>query len=289
MTAEQQELLIDPNTSPDAGSDASTSEAPASQDADAEAGATDTPEQGAPQTDEEKNQAAAEATRRRSEARQRGTERRMAELTRERYNAEARAAAAEQFARMVAAGAQPQQRPQGGMPQREQYGSFEDWQDARTQYITQRTFANMMGAVGQQNAEAEAANQWNARLDRMQTNLSKSLRDYSKANPNFEATIADGHDEQVPWPAAIAVMEHPNAGAMMNHMANNADFVLRLQQMSPDAQRVAVGELAGTLRSGARVSNASRPGEPVGSRPGSSSEPPEDTAKYFEWAKKNMK
>lgn len=127
------------------------------------------------------------------------------------------------------------------------------------------------------------------RLHQIQTNLNQSQKEFGKTHEDY-ADVIDSHDEIVPAPAALAVMQHRDAASLMYHMGNNPDFVLQLQQMEPLQQQVAIGELAASLRSGSpRVSKAPSPGRPVGSTPGSATEPPTDTDAYMKWAEKHMR
>jgi hypothetical protein len=58
---------------------------------------------------------------------------------------------------------------------------------------------------------------------------------------------------------------------------------------NPVMQAMYLGQYSATLKSSPQVSKAPAAGKPVGAKPGSATEPPENPDAYMEWAKKHMR
>jgi len=232
-------------------------------------GGTDTTETVA-ETDEQKNARELAEQRERSEKKSRGVQKRLDELTADKYAERAAREAAERRADQLLYEMQQRQqqpKPQGeGPPRREDFTDYEEFVRKSAVYEARQTVQAEWNERQQQVARQQQEFHAQQAAAALQRDVNSKLSTYAKDHPDIKDVIAS-HDEQVPMPAAFAVMTHKDTGALMEFMGNNREFVVSLQSMNPVAQQLAIGELAATLRSKPpQVSKAPAPGTTVGPR-----------------------
>lgn len=244
------------------------------------------------ETDEQKNEREISKQKERSEKRALGVQKRIDELTADKYaERAAREALQRNYDAMHAALQAQQQRPQEqdtGEPKREQFDDYEKFIEARADWRAdmriQHRLAQQNEQWRQQRQQQDVAQQATAIANDFQRKLSEQR----KAIPDFDEVIADAADVQV-GNAFPAIATADNPAALMVYLAKNPDVAGRIAMLSPVLAAREIGKLEMKLSTGPQVSKAPSPGKPVGSKPGSSSEPPEDIEGYMAWAKKNMR
>ena len=241
------------------------------------------------ETDEQKNERTLREQKERSDKRARGVQKRIDELTADKHAERAGREAAER--RLDSLMAQQQQRPvvQGtDEPQRSQYDDYEKFIEARAEWRADKAVERRMAQTTQQwdyqRQQAEVQRQ----AQSIATDFQRKLEEGRKTIPDFDEVIADAADVQV-GNAFPAIATSDNPAALMVYLGKNPDVAARLAMMPPVLAAREVGKLEAKLQSGPQVSKAPSPGKPVGSKPGSASEPPEDIEGYMAWAKKNMR
>jgi hypothetical protein len=255
----------------------------------AEQGATDTPDQEAVKTDEQKNaEIAAEAARKAQERQERKQSRlneRFAELTAEKRAAEQRANDLMEL--LKGQKSQAVQAPQGE-PNREQFDSYEDFVVARAEYRAEQRALSLV------KAETERMQQQTHEVQRQQTQAQamaahrQRLAEAQKAIPDFREVVEDA-DVQIPQFVANALAEMEDGPALMYHMAKNPTLAAQFDGLTPQRQLLKLGQMSAAIASKPQVSAAPPPGKPVASKPGSTSEPPENPDEYMKWAEKHMR
>lgn len=238
-------------------------------------GAADTPETVA-ESDEAKNARELSEQRERSEKKARGVQKRLDELTADKYAERAAREAAERRADELARRFQEfQQRgPQAQSaqePRREDFSDYEQYIRAVARHDAQQHADRLVQErltqqqqQWQQQAQAREAERQAADLQR---DLSQKQQAYAKIHPDY-FDVVNNEDIDVPAHAAMAIMRHKDAPALMYQIGQNPALAESLQGLDPMSQVLAVGELAASLKRSPQVSKAPPPGSPVG-KPGS--------------------
>lgn len=256
-------------------------------------GETVTPEQNVAESDEQRNERVLSEAREKAEKRASGVQRRIDELTADKYAERKRA---EELARQnelllqQLKGSRPSEAKQDdqGPPKREQFQ--DDWSfiNANTEYIAQQ---KAMEAVRQasetarQNMLRQQAEQQQARLDYEFTSRQK---DFIKTAPDY-LEVVQSSDFPVPGNVLQLIKALPDGPAVTYHMAKNPDIAKQFFSTPPELHGFILGQISATLKSTPRVSNAPAPGKTVGAKGGTSTEPPSDPEQYYAWAQKNLR
>ncbi len=223
------------------------------------------------ETDEQKNAREVAERQERSEKRARGVEKRLAELTADKYDARSRADAAERRAQEAERRLQEreaaQPKPQNnGAPSRDDFTDYEKYLEAKTEWIADRKADARIAEREQKFVEQQRVTRSNEAAAALQREVQQKLAAYEKDHPDMRDVISS-HDETVPEYAAFAVMRHKDTAPLMEFLGRNPEFVVSLQKMDQVEQGLAIGELAATLRKQPpQVSKAPAPGVPVGPR-----------------------
>jgi hypothetical protein len=286
---EQQELPVEPQIAP---SDQNGDEAPVTPDT-PETAAADPAEPVAELTDEQKNEQAIKAREERARKSASSVQRRMKEMADATAAERARAEAAERRNdAMLQALLGRQAQPAGnGEPQRDDPrfgGDYEKFIEARAEWRALAAVEQRMAQHSQSWQQQEQQRQQQMAAVTMAQQFHSKLDVSARTVPDFAELMADNEDLEV-GNALPAILEAENPAAVMAYFARNHNAADRISRLSPIAAAREVGKIELTLKGGPQVSNAPAPGKPVGSKPGSSSEPPEDPDAYMAWAAKNMR
>jgi chemotaxis protein histidine kinase CheA len=258
------------------------------------AAATDTTEETV-ETDEEKNKRvldeAAEKARQKEERRQQSVQKRIDELTADKYAARNQAEQlAKQNAQILALleGKNTQQAQYTGEPLREQYESYEDFVTARAEYradqkVTQalekfqRTQQETETRAKQEQSEREAEKQFLSRREAV-----------AKEFPDFQDVI-DEWRPQLPDAVANMIIRLPDGPLLSYHLAKNPSLEAQFREQPEYMHGILLGQLISSLKVSTKVTNAPAPGKPLGNKSSPSNEAPSDPALYMAWAKKNLR
>lgn len=240
-------------------------------------------------TDEQKNeQAIAEAAERarvREEKKRDGVQKRIDELTREKYEYKAKAETLEQLLNKQS---QPA-KPQDDEPKRENFESYEEFLEARTEYRAEKIVQDKLSKFEQtQTQKLTQAQQDQARQESIRS-FQERAKALEKDYPDFKEVMEDA-EVVLPNPVIDMIRELPEGPLLAYHMANNPTLAEQFWNKSESIQGVLLGQMIATLKSTQKVSNAPSPGKSVSTaKHGSSDEPPSDPNLYRAWADKHLR
>lgn len=283
----EQEQVTDPDKS------ALESEAVPDKGAEKSTDATDAQQKGAGQeTDEQKNERIQKEAADRAEKKRNSTQRRMDELTADKYAERKRAdELAAQNARILALleGKSTQGQPAQDAPKREQFESYEDFLRAEARFIAKQEAKALFDQSSKTSDEARKTEQAaeaqrtleRAYVDR-QRQAAKDISDYTE--------VMEDADISVPTQVFNMIMRMPDGPAVAYSMAKNPDLAQQFWSNPPEMHGVLLGQLSATLKSQQKTATkAPDPGKPVGSKAGTATEPPTDPNLYRAWADKHLK
>lgn len=247
--------------------------------------ATETQETKQPESDPAKTQADKEA-KEKAEL-QRGVQKRIDKITRARYEAEARARVLEERLNAIEARQhgqpQQQQRQADAMPKIDDYNNFDEYVQAKAEYISdqriEKTLAEREQRQQAERAQAERAKtveQWQQRLEKATVEI-----------PDFEEVLSSS---AVPMTAIMqdAIMESEKGPQLAYYLANNADEASKIAGMSPRGAILALGRIEERLANPTanRTTSAPPPLTPIGSS-GKVAKAPEEMsqAEFEKWRK----
>lgn len=256
-------------------------------------GATDTPETvEVEETDEQKNEKVLQERQARSERTQRGIQRRIDELTADKH-AERQAAEdlRRQNAELIAAlqGRNPQARAQGADPNAEpQKADYDDWEKynrAVARWEAQQVALAVNERVQRQNNEQAQAWLRNQRESQLTQEFQGKQAEFAKVRPDYHEKMAAASDVMISESLGGAIRAMPDGPAVALFMAENPQVAESLNAVDPVMQGYVLGKISSHI-STSQVSNAPRPGKPVGGSGSTSDAPPADAAAYARWAAK---
>lgn len=242
------------------------------------------------ETDEQKNAREVSEARDRSERKLRGVEKRIHELTSDKYaerkareRAEAELDAIRQYQRQPQ---QPQRDPNAG-PTREQFTDYESYVEARAEWKAGTASRNQFEQFARSLVEQQQQQALQERARKVESKLTTDIAEYSKANPDYIKTVAALDDIPATPAMSQAILEADSPARIFHALAQNPKEAARIAALDPVSQVRAIGRLEEKLASSTpQLSKAPAPGTPVGSRSGPSSAPPEDMESFMRWRAK---
>jgi hypothetical protein len=287
---ELMEAAPDAALTPDAGVDAPES------NADATGGTENVAEQEGTegQQDGQENKNLVDAEKQKSERKISGIQKRLNELTRDKYSErQAREALERQNQELMSllkTGRQPADTPADGRPQQSQFTDYAEFVRADAVWNATQAAKAMMeqtmkaqGEHTQRQSQAQADAAAVAAYQARQAAIAKSI-------PDFAETMEDADTVDVPTPVLTMIRQLDNGPLIAYHMVKNPTLAQQFFGKSEAMQGVLLGQLSASLKGSAKVSNAPPPGQPARAKAaGSSSEPPTDPDAYMAWAAKNMR
>lgn len=258
---------------------------------------------GAPveETDEEKNKRiqdeAAEASRQREEKRRASVQRRMDELTAEKYEARKQLQEAmEQNRRMLAMlegkNAAPSQA--NAEPQRDQFDSYEDFVTARAEFRAemkaQAAVKTELERFQRESKETQARTAQETEAKAVEREFLQRRAEAEKRFPDFREVV-DGWEPQIPGEVADLILRLPDGPAISYHLAKNPALEGQLRDAPKHMQGVILGEIRSALKAATSETKAPPPGKPVGSKAATTTDGnySGDPDGYMAWARKNLK
>lgn len=261
-------------------------------------------EEGTPEvveTDEEKNARVmaeeAERARVREEKRQGKINRRINEITAEKYEATRRAdELAEQNRKLLETlqrglgGNNHQVTNTDGAPQREQFEHYEDFVEARAEWKANKVVEERIAKYQEeQSKKAEVSN--------FQKEERETAQRFVAARDALKETLPDYDEVVEDWEPAIPanvqqmIVRLPEGPLLSYHMAKNPALEAQFKNQPEYMHGVILGQIVSQLKSPAKVTKAPPPGKPVSSsssavNTGDYNGPPDG---YLAWARKNMK
>lgn len=245
------------------------------------------------ETDEQKNERVQKEAQERSEKKAKGIQKRMDELTADKYaerkRADDLAAMNAKLMAMIEGNQKPQAQASSGEPNPEDYEGNE---------------AGYWRAVAKYEA-AEAAKAVVAERLKVSEEQAKRLSEEQKEQEvakNFvarrkeaEKTIPDYKDVVGEWTPAVPqsvqnmLIRLEEGPLIAYHLAKNPQLEEQFNEQPEYMHGVLLGQLLSTIKAAAKTTTAPKPGTPVASKAGTSTEPPSDPKLYRAWADKNLR
>ena len=251
------------------------------------------------ETDEQKTARAVEegkeANRKKEEKRQTSFQRRVHELTADKYAERARAdELMKQNQRLLdlygSRGTTQQAQPQAGEPKREGFESYEDFVTARAEYRAEQkvTAALEKFTATQQETQTRTARE---------TDQAAAERQFQERRAELEKKVPDYREVIEDWqpklPDAVIdmIVRHPEGPNLSYHFAKSPELEAKIRNAPSYMQGIMLGEILATLKGSVKETSAPAPGKPVGGKVAPSSDghysgPPDG---YFAWANKHLK
>ena len=250
------------------------------------------------ETDEQKNQRVQQEEQDRAAKRSRGVQKRMDELTRDKYaERQARESLEKQNAELLAmlkGNTTRTNQPADGRPTQDQFSDFQEFIRADAVWHARQESVREAKALLEENlktqndAQQRQAREYNERS--IDSAYQQRQRDIAKSIPDYQKTMDDGaQDITVPDSVFHMIRRMPNGPLVAYHLVKNPSLTDQFYTSPPEMHGILLGQLSATLKGPAKVSNAPSPGTPVKAKTGASSAPPEDTGAYMAWAEKNMR
>lgn len=156
-----------------------------------------------------------------------------------------------------------QQRPQDAPPKREDYATWEQYEDARIDWRAER---KAMEAAARRDYEMQSR-MAEARRQQFDSQLTQAhverVEKFAQAVPDF-ADVTDRDDIVIPEVAAEAIKSAPNSPEILYAIGRDPQIAARLHGMSPAQQAMFVGQLSAAMALRTQeVSRAPEPGKPV--------------------------
>ena len=249
------------------------------------------------ETDEQKNKRVQQEEQQRAEKRSRGVQKRMDELTRDKYaERQARESLEKQNAELLAMlkGNTSKPTQSDGRPTQDQFQDFQEFVRADAVWHARQESVREARALLEENLKTQTQAQQRQAHEHNERTIHSAYvqrqREIAKNIPDFDETMSEGaQDITVPDPVFNMIRRMPNGPLIAYHLVKNPALTDQFYNSPPEMHGILLGQLSATLKGSAKVSNAPPPGTPVKAKTGSSSEPPEDTDAYMAWAEKNMR
>lgn len=285
---------VDPNAAPESATTAPDAPILNEEEARELAGTTGEPaeQQTVEETDEQKNERVMRERTENAEKRASGVQRRIDELTADKYAERQRAELAERRAqealdrldRLERAALQPQRN--FGPPDRASYDDWETYQVDLAKWHARQAASEVLESSRQQAAQAAAQAQYESAQAQLNATFATNQREFAKTRPDYAAKLAAADNVPMAPATEAALKALPNGPAVALWLAENPQVAHTIASQPDVMQGFVIGNISSQLSSG-RVSNAPRPGQPVGGGGASGDDsPPTDTAAYNRWAAK---
>lgn len=181
--------------------------------------------------------------------------------------------------------AQKVEAPQPGMPQREQFSTYEDYIDARAAYVANQEF----GKRTQEQEKAEKARQEKADQDSALKAFDDRMRKAHIDIPGFAEALEVAQTLPISDAAFNAIIRLEEGPQLIQFFGTNPQEAHRIASLHPLVQATEIGKLATKLANApapkpASVSKAPAPIEPLaGNTSQVSDTPPDDPEAFKKW------
>jgi hypothetical protein len=256
------------------------------------AGEADAPE--VVETDEQKNERVkaedAERAQRKEEKRQLSVQKRIDELTADKYAERKRAdELAARLERMEAATAKPAAQPSGA-PKREDFEDYADFVRADAKFEAVQAARELVESERRQQQETQTRSTQEQSRAAAEKQFLERRAAVEKEIPDYRDVIEDW-EPKLPDSVVEMIVDLEQGPLISYHLAKNPELEAQFRNAPARMHGVLMGQLIATLKSPPKVTAAPTPGKPVGAKATSSSNgdytgPPEG---YYAWAKKNLR
>lgn len=258
---------------------------------------TKTGEPDAPQveeTDEQKNERVQKEAQERSDKKARGIQKRMDELTADKYAERKRADdLAATNARILALlegrnGAST--KAESGEPNPEDYaGNDAGYWRAVAKYEASEAAKAVVNQQLKESSEQAKRQTEEQKEQQVAKEFVARRKEAEKSIPDYKDVVSDW-TPSVPQSVQNMLIRLEDGPLIAYHLAKNPQLEEQFNEQPDYMHGVLLGQLLSTIKSTTKTTtNAPSPGKPVASKAGTSSEPPSDPKLYRAWADKNLR
>lgn len=256
-----------------------------------ESGESASPEETEEQKKEAEAKEAAEKARIKEERKQASIQKRINELTAEKYEAFKRAELlAEQNAKILAMleGKQGKPAQNEGEPKRENFEDYEEYVAARAEWrAEQKALAIVQKAQAEYKEELSRRERESAEQTAEKQFLERRNA-IQKEYPDYQEVVTDW-EPNIPSTVQDMIVKLPEGPKICYHLAKNPELEAQFREQPSYMHGVILGQIIASLKSPQKVSAAPPPGKPVTQKQGTATEPPSNPELYYAWAKKNLR
>jgi hypothetical protein len=242
-------------------------------------------------TDEQINAEVQDEAKAKAEKRQRSIQRRMDELTREKYaERQAREELQKQNAELMAL-LKPKAEPQAtGAPRQQDYQDYAEYVKAEAVWNAKQEAQALIDKHLQEQSKSQQQVAQSAVERELASTFAKRAAEVAKSIPDYQEVMADADQIEVPNHVLAMIRRLDNGPLIAYHMVKNPALAEKFMLEPPEMHGVILGQLSASLKSPAKISNAPAPGKPAAPKSAASAtEPPEDADAYMAWAAKHMR
>lgn len=185
--------------------------------------------------------------------------------------------------------AERQQAQQEGSdePKREQFGSYEEFIEAKAEWKAERKAAEAARKVLEESQKRAESERTKGEQQRIERDWSAKLEKARDAIEDFDEVCAESEAIVTP-PMADAIRESDQAGFLAYYLAKNPDEAERISKLSPSRQVAAIVALEEKVSKPAKKpSNAPAPITPVGQKAEVTKDPAKMTQAEFNAWRRN--
>jgi hypothetical protein len=242
-------------------------------------------------TDEQINAEVQDEAKAKAEKRQRSIQRRMDELTRDKYaERQAREELQKQNAELMAL-LKPKAEPQAtGAPRQQDYQDYAEYVKAEAVWNAKQEAQALIDKHLQEQSKSQQQVAQSAVERELASTFAKRAAEVAKSIPDYQEVMADADQIEVPNHVLAMIRRLDNGPLIAYHMVKNPALAEKFMLEPPEMHGVILGQLSASLKSPAKISNAPAPGKPAAPKSAASAtEPPEDADAYMAWAAKHMR
>lgn len=249
------------------------------------------PETGEAKTDEQINAEVQAEAKARAERKQRGIQKRMDELTRDKYaERQAREALERQNAELMALLKTPKAETPTGAPRQQDFSDYAEFVKADAVWHAKQEAQAILNARLQEQSKSQEQIAQSAVERELASTYAKRAAEVAKSVPDYQEVMEEADQIEVPNHVLGMIRRLDNGPLIAYHMVKNPALAERFMQEPPEMHGVILGQLSASLKAPAKVSNAPAPGKPAASKAAvSATDPPEDADAYMAWAAKHMR
>ncbi len=156
--------------------------------------------------------------------------------------------------------------PQSDAPKREDFTTWEDYEDARVDWRFEQRAKKDAGKSTNELAEFIQKAQAEQSEQQLRKDHAERVESFARTVPDF-LDVTDREDIMIPGPAVEAILHSPNGPLLQYAIGKEPAIAETLRRLNPTQQQVLVGQLSAVLMSRpAQVSTAPAPGTPVGAK-----------------------
>ena len=242
-------------------------------------------------TDEQINADVQKEAQARAEKRQRSIQKRMDELTRDKYaERQAREALEKQNAELMAMLKPAPTAQRTGAPRQEDFTDYAEYVKADAVWHAKQEAQAILKATLQEQSKAQQSVAQQAAERELASTFTKRAAEIAKSLPDYQEVMEDADQIQVPNHVLGMIRRLDNGPLIAYHMVKNPALAERFNTEPPEMHGVIIGQLSASLKTPSKVSNAPPPGKPAAPKSAASpSDPPEDADAYMAWAAKHMR